>query len=308
MRPVWLLAVLFGACGDNVRPPRLDRIAQLPAGTLDVAFDPENVAAARTSSGVVQRLVGTRWQAVAMAGASAVDFGTDTDGTLLVMCSIPRKLFQLDGSVPREIGGIVIANVVHMPVQVPSGNRYVQEVAAPHRSFVLSPGAQTWAETPPMFFSRPVRTHDGVLLSASAAGIQRFEPDNTRTLLVACSDLGKQTCTQLVIAGLDEDRLIVADTTDSELLFVEGSARSSLTLPEDLVPVRAVTGDEMTVILAKRDELDPADEAFFLFALTGRTLERLDSAIDPPTMNTRLAVDREGAVHVATKLLSKVLP
>lgn len=302
MRAAWILLVVAAACGDNAQPPRLERVASLPAATVDVVFDRDG-AVARGADGNLRRLVDGRWRTVAMNGARAIDVGTDTDGAVLVMSSIPRRLYQLHGTALAELGGIVIANYVHMPVQVPSGNRYVREIEGEQRSFVLSPGATTWAATPPMFFARPVRAYDGTLYAAQAAGVQRFEPDGSRTLAVPCALLARPACTSLVLGGADGERVVVGDPDQPEVLVVDGGELARVALPAGRVPVRIAVGAGVTAVLAKRGE----QHALYALYADG-ALERVDTADDPPTAATLLAVDGEGGVHVASAALSRIAP
>ena len=302
MRVVCILAALC-ACGDNTRGIELVPVAALPSGTRAVAFDRDNATVVRTADGAVKRLVGKSWRAVDLGARRAIDFGSDNDGTLLMMSSQPRTLHQLAGGVLVDVGGVVLASYVHMPMQVPSGNRYVREIDGGQRSFVLSPGTTTWAETPPMFFSRPVRAHDGTLYAATAAGVQRFEADGSRTLVAACETFGAPRCTSLLV-GADGQQLVVADPHANEVILVDDDV-DRIALPEANVPVQLAVGAGVTVVLAKLEARDPNDEAYFLYALRGSGIE-LVVGDDPPSAATQLAVDHAGTVHVATKQLSKV--
>src|SRR6185295_18637718 len=143
-----------------------------------------------------------RWRGVDID--HPVDFGSDNDGGLLVMTS--RGLVRFDGGVATAIGGSIVATA-REPVQVPSGNRYVRE--EPGRSFVLS--GQSWVETPPMFFSRPVR-RNGTLFAMVAGGVQKLEAE--RTIAVPCEWLERATCTEMVLGGTDEERIFVGADND----------------------------------------------------------------------------------------------
>ena len=289
------------ACGDNARPASLERVAAVPAGAQDLVFDRDG-AVVRDADGTASRLVDDRWRPIAMNGARAIDLGTDTDGTLLVMSSIPRRLYQLRGMELVEVGGILIANYVHMPVQVPSGNRYVREIEGARRSFVLSPGASTWASTPPMFHARPVRAYDGALYAAQAAGVVRFEADGP-TLVVPCERAGEATCTHLVLGAADGGRVVAADPGEPAVVAITGEAVEHVRLPRGRKPVRIAVGANVAVVLAERDT------EHVLYALhADSSLELLDSASDPPSAATLLAVDGDGHVHVATSSLSRVVP
>ncbi len=297
MRAPWILPLLVGACGDNVHPPQLDTTAKLPAGTADLAFERDGTAVVRTSDGTVRRRADGRWREVELAGAQAIDVGTDNDGGLLVMSSVPRRLYRIDGGAASAIGDLVIANYVHEPVQVPSGNHYVREVEGAQRSFVLSAGTSTWAESPPMFFSRPVRARDGTLYAMTAAGVQRFEATGARTIAVPCARLERSTCTEMLFGGVDGTRVVVAGDGD---VYVVGDGVTHVPLPQNIVAERVVVGDGMTVVLGKREL------RYFLYAVSGDEVVEIESADDPPSDATRLGVDADGVVWVATTSLSKV--
>ena len=302
MRAAWILLAATTACGDNVRPARLEPVAALPAGAHDLAFDRDG-AVVRSADGSASRLVDGKWRAIAMNGAHAFDFGTDTDGSLLVMSSIPRRLYQLRGMELAEVGGIVLANYVHMPVPVPSGNRSVRELEGAQRSFVLSPGASTWASTPPMFFARPVRAYDRTLYAAQAAGVMRFEPDGSRSVAVPCERAGEATCTHLVLGGADGERIVVGDPQEPAVLAITGEAVERVLLPRGRKPVRIAVGADVTVVLAERE----TEHVLYLLH-ADHSLELLDTASDPPSAATLLAVDGDGHVHVATAAISRIAP
>jgi len=307
MRAVWI-AIALGACGDNTEPPRLEPLVALPAATQDVVFDRDDVAVVRREDGTLQRFVDGRWRTVATLDVQPTDFGSDNDGTLLVMSTVPRMLYQLDGGVMREVGGLVLANFVHMPMQVPSGNRYVKEIMGEQRSFVLSPGTSTWVETPPMFVSRPVRAYDNTLYAAVASGVERFATDGTRPLVVTCAALGKPSCTGLVLGGADRGRVYVGDIAEPDVIVVnDGGLIERVALPGRLVPVRIAAGQGLTVVLAKEPASNPALETYSLFVLDDRGVVRIEAADDPPTSATRLVVDHRGTVHVASQSLSTVV-
>lgn len=307
MRALWLGLALC-ACGDNTDQPRLVALTTVPAGTEDVAFDNTDVPVVRNESGALQRFVDKRWRAVAMMDAHATDFGSDSDGTLLVMSTVPRRLYQLGSNgAMREVGPIVLANYVHMPMQAPSGNRYVKEIEGEQRSFVLSPGSAMWVESPPLFFSRPVRAYDKTLYAAAPGGVQRFAPDGTRPFAVTCAQLGKTSCTGLLVGGADGERVVVADIDDPEVIVVDGETIERVPL-NTVVPVRIAVGKGMTVVLAKHAAATPASETYALFAIDAEgALISLEAKSDPPSSATRLAVDHAGTVHVMTKSLSTVV-
>ena len=286
----WCLVLLVAACGDNAQPPGLDVVAKLPAGTQDLAFQRDGTAVARLGDGSVKELVDGRWRAIDIAGGRAIDFGSDNDGGLLVMSSIPRVLMRVDGGMATPLGGIVIANFVHEPMQVASGNRYVREVAAPERSFVLS--GETWAETPPMFFSRPQRATDGSVLAMTAAGVQR-----DGEIAVWCAQLERATCTQMVLGGDNAEGIVVGADDD---LYV-GSRK--VKLPGHVEIVQIAAGKDLVVVLAKRGGATPMGR-FFLYAVRDDA-EEIDTIEDRATAATRLAV-HDGVVWVGTEQLSKV--
>jgi hypothetical protein len=74
--------------------------------------------------------------------------------------------------------------------------------------------------------------------------------------------------------------------------------------------VRVAAAKDLTVVLAKRDAQNPADEVYFLFALRSgaSSFEPIDESDDPSSRATRVIVDGAGTAFVATKSLAKVLP
>ena len=306
MRAV-LIAIALGACGDNTEPPRLEPLAALPSGTDDVAFDRGNVVVVRITNGVVQRFLDERWRTVPLGDAGATDFGSDNDGAVLAMTT--RGLYVVDGTAVREVGPSIVdaAGDLTMPMQVPSGNRYVTETGGVHRSFVLSLDATAWVETPPMFVRRPIRTYEQTLFAAVGAGVERFEPDGSRPLAVACEQLGKATCTELVLGGEQGSRLYLGDRDKPEVIVVDGSAIERVRLPAGAVPVGIAAGIRLVVVLAKHPAPTPALETYSLFVLDEQGVVRVDAEADPPTSATRLVVDHAGTVHVATQSISTVV-
>lgn len=312
----WCLLVLACACGDNVRPPALAELAALPAPLAEddvLAFDRDDTPVLLVRGGALQRLVDDRWRAIDTSGVMPIDLGSDSDGTLLVASTLPRVVLQLaaDGTL-HQVGGLILANHVHQPVQVPSGNRYVEELAgAAPRTLVLSPGTDVWADSPTLFVGPPVRTYDGTLFTVSSQGLTRFEADGRRTLAVPCAWLGLGRCAGLLFGGRDAGgALYLARRGAPELVIVDGEAVRRIALPEGLVIARLATGAALTVVLALRPHATDPDKASYLaYALRAGAdrLEAIDASTDPAAAGTQLVVDHAGAVHVANQRLSTVV-
>ena len=268
----------------------------MPAGVVDVVFDRTDVPLVRTEAGATLRLVDGKWKAVG-TGVKIVDFGSDNDGTLLAV-SGARVVYQLDKGELGELGA-EIAGPAGMPMQVPSGFRYVKELDAPHRTWVLTTGATEWLESPPMFFARPVRSYERTLYAAAVGGVQKFETDGTRPLAVTCEQLGKSSCGELLVGGADHGTLFVAD--DRAVFVVDGAAVTRVDLPDAHEPVAIAAGKEQTLVLAKHGEV----YALFMVMASGTAIA-LDTEEDPPSAKTRLAVDRAGKVYAATLSLATV--
>ena len=295
-RACWLVLVL-GACGDNGGRPQIEARTELPEGGIaDILFDRTDVPVVRTTAGVTLRREDNKWKAVG-TGVKLVDFGSDNDGTLLAI-SGTRVVYQLDRGVLSELGATV-AGPAGMPMQVPSGFRYVKELEAPHRTWVLTTGATEWIESPPMFFARPVRSYERTLYAAAQDGVQKFEANDARPFAVTCAQLGKSSCVDVLVGGADHGKLFVAD--DRAVFVVDGGAVERIDLPDDHEPVAIAAGKQQTLVLAKRGEV------FALFLITaGGAVLALDTEEDPPSSATRLVVDRAGKVYAATLSLSTV--
>lgn len=296
MRPLWILLAL-AACGDNTEPPRLVAVTAVPAGTTEIVLDGDDAAVVRDAGGKLRRFADGRWQPVPLAGA--VDWGSDDGGTLLVLS--PPGLYQVGGSGVVLLAGAVPAGT-GMPVQVPSGNFYVKELAGAGRSFVLAPNSG-WIESPPMFASRPVRAFDRTLYAAAPGGVERFEAGGARPLAVSCEALGKASCTHVAIGGADGDRLYLAGGRD--VIVVRGTLVERVPLPGGAKVVRLAAGKDATLVLATYDGPDP-QHALYLVDLDG-TVTQIESLDDPPAATTQLLVDRAGALYAATQAISAVM-
>lgn len=269
---------------------------EMPEGVVDIVFDRTDVPVVRTEAGQALRRVDNKWKVVG-SGVKIVDFGSDNDGTLLAVSGM-RLVYQLDRGELSELGAEVAAPA-GMPMQVPSGFRYVKELEAPHRTWVLTTGATEWLESPPMFFARPVRSYERTLYAAAVGGVQKFEADGTRPFAVTCEQLGKSSCADLLVGGADHGTLFVAD--DRAVFVVDGDVVTRVDLPDAHEPVAIAAGKEQTLVLAKHG----AVHALFMVTAAGTVLA-LDTEEDPPSAATRLAVDRAGKVYAATLSLSTV--
>lgn len=297
MRSVWM--ALLCACGDNAHAPKLEVVAQLPPSTVsDVAFDRDNLAVVQLADGSVKRRAGDQWRSVALPAKATSKFGSDLDGAPLVTAG--SSVIRIDHGIVVLLGGSVPADDLFRPMEAPSMNRYVSERGGARRTFMLASGTQTWVESPPMFVTRPVRTVRGGVYAAVPAGVEQFGADGTRSLAVTCERLERTSCADVIIAGENADgRVVVADerglaTTVGEL----GEKVERIPLPGE--PLRAAAGSDGVVVLAKR-----AGELVLFIVRDGEALA-VDTFADPPSMETQLAVDREGAVFIATTSLSRV--
>lgn len=297
-----LAGVLVIGCGDNGHLARLDEVAPIPStagGAIDrLAFDRDNTPLV-IAGGELRRYADGRWRRLADQNGDdiiATDFGTETDWTLLVTAKAPSALFRIVDGELRALGGTISITDVREPVEVPSKNHYAREAVAAGRSYVLAAATRDWVETPPLFFSRPRRNRDGVLYAMTAAGVQKFESDGTRTIARACTELGQATCTDLVFGGIEHDTMFVGAGD----VVIAGEAR--LHLPGDATVEQIAAGDDLTVVLAR------SGERWRLFAIREGSVEEIDDASDRPSARTQLAVDGDGTVHVATTRLSRVMP